>query len=108
MYDYIWNLKFTHFSPTKFFLIEYLIFSAGVLIGSYIVRRFKLQESCKMAAKFCVIFSMIGVFGPISWFVPGCDPVKLAGVTQPYHNRYEQGWGRGWVLETLRTTFVGK
>ncbi|XP_031568522.1 solute carrier organic anion transporter family member 4C1-like [Actinia tenebrosa] len=58
----------------------------GVLIGSLVVRRFKVRDSCKMAAKFCVIFSCVGIFGPLSWFVPGCDPVNLAGVTQPYHN----------------------
>ncbi|KAK3749556.1 hypothetical protein QZH41_019697 [Actinostola sp. cb2023] len=58
----------------------------GVLLGSYLVRRFKVKESCKMAAKFCVFISMIGAFGPLCWFIPGCDPVNLAGVTRSYQN----------------------
>lgn len=56
----------------------------GVLIGGFLVRRFDLKRSLKMAARFCVIASFFTLAGSGAWFVPGCGVPDLAGVTVPY------------------------
>ena len=68
---------------------KFLCISGGVLIGGLIVRRFKLKNSCKMSAKFCVIFQCISLWGGLSWLIPGCNELSLAGVSAPYFNRLD-------------------
>lgn len=56
----------------------------GVLLGGYLVRRFDLKRSLRMAARFCVIASIFTVAGSSAWFIPGCGVPDLAGVIAPY------------------------
>ncbi|KAK2570992.1 Solute carrier organic anion transporter family member 4A1, partial [Acropora cervicornis] len=56
----------------------------GVLVGGFLVRRFDLKRSLKMAARFCVIASFFTLAGSGAWFVPGCGVPDLVGVTVPH------------------------
>ncbi|XP_029185386.2 solute carrier organic anion transporter family member 4A1-like [Acropora millepora] len=56
----------------------------GVLLGGFLVRRFDLKKSLKMAARFCVIASFFTLAGSGAWFVPGCGVPDLVGVTVPH------------------------
>ena len=67
-----------------------LFVPGGVLLGGYLVRRFDLKRSLKMAARFCVIASVFTVAGSSAWFIPGCGVPDLAGVTAPYSGRWEK------------------
>ncbi|XP_048577987.1 solute carrier organic anion transporter family member 4A1 isoform X2 [Nematostella vectensis] len=58
----------------------------GIMLGGILVRRFKVRESCRMAARLLVIFSVVSMVGPTAWFIPGCDQIELAGVGRPYVN----------------------
>lgn len=61
--------------------------TGGVLVGGFLVRRFDLKKSLKMAARFCVIASLFTVAGSGAWFVPGCGVPDLVGVTVPHKGR---------------------
>ena len=61
--------------------------AVGILVGGYIIKRFKVKESCAKATKLCAVFSGLTLVGGAAWFVPGCGEVDLAGVTALYRNR---------------------
>lgn len=57
----------------------------GIFLGGFIVRKFDLKKSLKMAARFCVICQVFTIIGSGSWFIPGCGTPDLAGLLVPYH-----------------------
>ena len=67
-----------------------LFVPGGVLLGGYLVRRFDLKRSLRMAARFCVIASVFTVAGSSAWFIPGCGVPDLAGVIAPYNGRWDK------------------
>ena len=71
-------------------LITLFVPAGGVLLGGYLVRRFDLKRSLRMAARFCVIASIFTVAGSSAWFIPGCGVPDLAGVIAPYSGRWEK------------------
>ena len=58
----------------------------GIFLGGFIVRKFDLKKSLKMAARFCVICQVFTIIGSGSWFIPGCGTPDLAGLFVPYHD----------------------
>ena len=56
----------------------------GIFLGGFIVRKFDLKKSLKMAARFCVICQVFTIIGSGSWFIPGCGTPDLAGLLVPY------------------------
>ena len=79
----LWVRNFFKFTVL---LNPYLNSTGGVFGGSCIVKRFKLRESCKKAAKCCVIFRFVAILTVFTWLIPGCGEINLAGVTTPYVN----------------------
>ena len=57
---------------------------AGMLIGGYLIRRFKW--TCGQCAKACTIIAFIAIF-PIFVYVNHCPNQNFAGVTTSYYNR---------------------
>ena len=57
----------------------------GIFLGGFIVRKFDLKKSLKMAARFCVICQVFTIIGSGSWFIPGCGTPDLAGLLVPYN-----------------------
>lgn len=76
-------------------IIALFIPAGGVLLGGYLVRRFDLKKSLRMAARFCVIASIFTVAGSSAWFIPGCGVPDLAGVIAPYSGRCEKKLRKG-------------
>jgi len=56
----------------------------GVLLGGYLVRRFKLKQSLLMAAKYCLLITVLTSLEGLQFILPGCNEVQLAGIVQPY------------------------
>lgn len=63
----------------------------GIFLGGFIVRKFDLKKSLKMAARFCVICQVFTIIGSGSWFIPGCGTPDLAGLLVPYHGSSSLG-----------------
>lgn len=84
--EWVWSYFFNCINSVSIALFV----SGGVLLGGYLVRRFDLKRSLKMAARFCVIASVFTVAGSSAWFIPGCGVPDLAGVTAPYSGRWEK------------------
>ena len=63
-------------------------FSGGIMLGGLLVRRFNLKKSCKLSAKYCLIFQILASWTATAFIIPGCDEINLAGVVKPYHNRF--------------------
>ena len=57
----------------------------GIFLGGFIVRKFDLKRSLKMAARFCVICQVFTIIGSGAWFIPGCGTPDLAGLLVPYN-----------------------
>jgi len=60
--------------------------SGGIILSGVIVRRFNLKKSCRLSAKYCVIFQFLTLWTLATFMIPGCDQVNLAGVVKPYSN----------------------
>ena len=58
--------------------------AGGIILGSYLIKRLDQRIVCKQAAKYCLIFSFIGVFGTLTFLIPGCKTTVVAGVNIPY------------------------
>ena len=63
--------------------------AGGIFLGSYLVKRVDVRRSCKIAAKYCFIFQFIGTWAVLTFLIPGCKTTLLAGISQPYNNRYK-------------------
>lgn len=59
-------------------------------MGGVFVRRFDLKKSCKLSSKYCLVFAILSAWTALSFMIPGCEKVNLAGVVTPYHNRLLQ------------------
>jgi len=64
--------------------------AGGIFLGSYLVKRVDVRRSCKIAAKYCFIFQFIGTWAVLTFLIPGCKTTLLAGISQPYNNRYKE------------------
>ena len=62
--------------------------AGGIFLGSYLIKRVDVRSSCKIAAKYCFIFQFIGTWAVLTFLIPGCKTTLLAGISQPYNNRY--------------------
>lgn len=60
--------------------------ASGIFLGSYLVKRVDVRQSCKIAAKYCFIFQFIGTWAVLTFLIPGCKTTLLAGVSHPYNN----------------------
>jgi len=58
--------------------------AGGIVLGGVVVRRFNLKKSCRLSAKYCLIFQALSVWTAAAFIIPGCDEVNLAGVVKPY------------------------
>ncbi|XP_028391406.1 solute carrier organic anion transporter family member 4A1-like [Dendronephthya gigantea] len=58
--------------------------AGGIILGSYLIKRLDQRIVCKHAAKYCVIFSFVGIFGTLTFLIPGCQTTVIAGVNTPY------------------------
>ena len=58
------------------------------MLGGLLVRKFNLKKSCKLSAKYCLIFQLLASWTATAFIIPGCDELNLAGVVKPYHNRF--------------------
>jgi hypothetical protein len=58
--------------------------AGGIILGSYLIKRLDQRIVCKDAAKYCLIFSFIGIFGTLTFLIPGCQKTVIAGVNTPY------------------------
>lgn len=58
----------------------------GIITGSLMMRKLKVQVAAKTAAKICVIISMLTAFNSFTFLIPGCSNTNVAGVMVPYHN----------------------
>lgn len=58
--------------------------AGGIILGSYLVKRLDQRIVCKQAAKYCLIFSIVGVFGTLTFLIPGCETTVIAGVNTAY------------------------
>lgn len=54
--------------------------AGGIILGSYLVKRLDQRVVCKPAAMYCLIFSFIGVFGMLTFLIPGCETTIIASV----------------------------
>lgn len=61
--------------------------AGGIFLGSYLVKRVDVRQSCKIAAKYCFIFQFIGTWAVLTFLIPGCKTALLAGISHPYNNR---------------------
>ena len=68
----------------------YFYFVGGIVLGGVVVRRFNLKKSCRLSAKYCLIFQALSVWTAAAFIIPGCDEVNLAGVVKPYFKGYEE------------------
>ena len=57
------------------------------MLSGVIVRKFNLKKSCRLSAKYCLVFQFLTLWTITTFIIPGCDPVNLAGVVKPYFNR---------------------
>lgn len=72
---------------TGFFRYFFNFFLVGIITGSLMMRKLKVQVAAKTAAKICVIISMLTAFNSFTFLIPGCSNTNVAGVMVPYHNR---------------------
>ncbi|EDO34618.1 predicted protein, partial [Nematostella vectensis] len=64
--------------------------SLGLLIGSYLVRRFRVRRSCHRAARLTFFLQILGIWGALNMLIPGCPYSNYAGVDVAYDNRSSQ------------------
>ena len=62
-----------------------LIILVGIIIGSSVLKRFALKDVCKKAALLIFILRTLGMISPLSFLIPGCNNINLAGVTTSYN-----------------------
>ncbi|XP_060076397.1 solute carrier organic anion transporter family member 5A1-like [Ylistrum balloti] len=58
----------------------------GILVGGFILKRFQLRP--KGAVQLALVLDILAFIGFISFFILGCENLKIAGATYPYSAYY--------------------
>ncbi|XP_028408691.1 solute carrier organic anion transporter family member 4A1-like [Dendronephthya gigantea] len=86
----ILQLKFDLDPVSNGFLISAILTPttvAGVLLGSFVVRKFSVKSVCKKSALYTAVSQITTIIAPFAILIPGCLNVDMAGVSTVYTDR---------------------